>query len=748
MKKLFTIALFYVPLFLFGQNNSLQKMEAKDSLRNDFLIYAPTTIDFFDVKIATVSKKEENLSDAPATAYVVTAEQIKNRGYVNLEEVLNDIPEIEIQRKSNTGSNNVISIRGIAGNEKFIILQDGIRINSIVGLPHAINYNFPVGHAKQIEIILGPASALYGVDAFTGIINIITHHPKEGNELNISTSAGQYQTTNNAINWGYAKKDISVNINANQYYSQDPDLAKYYPNEYAWYNNEYKNNGSMKGFGNTFKVPIKSFSTPHLANAINANLEYTNFQIGLNFNTETHSSSLGYKPENTLYWEDAKYKVALGTYFARYKIESKNKKLRVTSTISYSTSSISPESKYLNCYTDYKDGFKYDFSDGHKIEQQFNYDFNSKLNFTSGATFEKFNSIARTGDLPFQINPNYSLASQNIYYIGTNVKDKNNKDLSIPQDFHEINYHNYGAYLQLKYEYNHILKITAGTRFDYNSRYNPTVNPRIGLTIKPTDVFTLKLLYGHAYLAPSPHKAFSHWGNFTQVKDSLGNVTGFKSSFFHLTNSKLQPEKNQSIELNTDYVIRENFKISGDVYYNQLNDLIQNAIFFNETFKGVLVNAVERPVNKGKSNTYGGSVKLNWQLQVYLLKLNINTSYAYSNGDIDMKPLPYSAQHTLKSQIELVAKKYCISINQNFRSASKHKDYNVNRFESKAFNLFNLYAKYNFLMREKVNSSVFLKINNVLNTKYYNIIYDSISPGMPFTPQDPMRILAGINFEL
>ena len=68
---------------------------------------------FFNIDVITVSKKEQKSSDAPAMIYVVTENNIKNRGYRNLQDLLEDIPEIEIQKKSTSEFSNYFTFRGI-----------------------------------------------------------------------------------------------------------------------------------------------------------------------------------------------------------------------------------------------------------------------------------------------------------------------------------------------------------------------------------------------------------------------------------------------------------------------------------------------------------------------------------------------------------------------------------------------------------------------------------------------------------
>ncbi len=104
--------------------------------------------DLLNIKVISASKMVEKSSDAPATIHLITEDQIKTRGYTNLEEVLEDIPEIEIQKKASVEYSNYFTLRGIDGSEKFIVMMDGMRINSPTGTPLAIVNNYPVTNAR------------------------------------------------------------------------------------------------------------------------------------------------------------------------------------------------------------------------------------------------------------------------------------------------------------------------------------------------------------------------------------------------------------------------------------------------------------------------------------------------------------------------------------------------------------------------------------------------------------------------
>ena len=239
--------------------------------------------ELMNVKVVSASRILEKSSDAPATIYLITDHQIKNRGYTNLEQVLEDIPGIEVQKKASVEYSNYFTIRGIDGSEKFIVMMDGMRINSPTGTPLAIVYNYPVFNAKQIEIILGPASALYGVDAFTGVINIITKNGVEGKGVRISSSYGMYNTTNNSFSAGIGNEEISFILSGNFYYSDEPYFPEIYKDEYRWYNEHYKTDGEMQlspWDNNIINLPIQKYETPTTSYAVHAKLNIKDFEVG------------------------------------------------------------------------------------------------------------------------------------------------------------------------------------------------------------------------------------------------------------------------------------------------------------------------------------------------------------------------------------------------------------------------------------------------------------------------------------
>ena len=128
-------------------------------------------------EISLASGKTQSVEDAPGIVSVVSAETIRRMGARTLQDVLETVPGFEVWT-DNLGQNRII-VRGLParGGENVLILFNGHRLNeAITGGATAINLDIPVDNLERIEIIRGPGSALFGTNAFAGVINLIPYH--------------------------------------------------------------------------------------------------------------------------------------------------------------------------------------------------------------------------------------------------------------------------------------------------------------------------------------------------------------------------------------------------------------------------------------------------------------------------------------------------------------------------------------------------------------------------------------------
>lgn len=154
---------------------------------------------------SSVSKKMENIDMAPATIQIITAKDIQDRGYTDIESVFNDLPGFDITRNFGI-SYSVLYQRGYrapALTERTMIMIDGIEDNDLWTNAAFITKQYPISSVKRIEVIYGPASTIYGANAFCGVINIVT---KDEDDI-FSNSTGRADKPKNAainLQTGYA----------------------------------------------------------------------------------------------------------------------------------------------------------------------------------------------------------------------------------------------------------------------------------------------------------------------------------------------------------------------------------------------------------------------------------------------------------------------------------------------------------------------------------------------------------------
>jgi iron complex outermembrane receptor protein len=709
--------------------------------------------ELLNLEVISASRISEKSSDAPATIHLITDNQIKTRGYVNLEEVLSDIPGIEFQRKASVEYSNYVTVRGIDGSEKFIIMMDGMRINSPTGTPLAIVYNYPVAHVKQIEIVMGPASALYGVDAFTGVINIITKKGTEANGVVVNGSYGNFQTTNNSFMAGAGNEDISFVLTGNYYYSAEPYFPDIYKDEYSWYNEHYSTDGEMLTSPwdpTVVNLPIQEYATPTTSYAVHAKLNVKDFEVGYFRNFESHSSSISTLPEYTVYSKESSFKFMVESFYSSYNYESKSKKWRLLTTLSHCRDEINPSTQYVNTYTSYYPGYKYAFNRSLKIEEQFTYLISEESSLIAGISYEDITALPKTGDMPFAFDRNLAADFQDIYYLGTNIYDQNGKDLTISQDFYYLQYQNLGTFLQWRTRLAEKLNLTLGGRLDFNTRYKTTLNPRAGLVYTPSEKLKIKVMYGKAYLSPSPYRQYQHYGSFRPSMDPVsGGISGLQSDFWRLPGEDLESQKITTYETGLSYIVNSNLILTLNGFVNDVKDILSSESFTGQTFKGIPVSIIERPVNKGTASTYGGTARIDYKKNWSALTLNSFLAYTFVDGEIDGRQIPFTAQNTVKAIVDLNFRRISASIGYLYRSESFHRslrDASGKLLSSDPYGVFNLSGRYVILDREGFATECFVKITNLLNTRYYNVPVGG-AESIQMAPQDPIRFLLGIQLQ-
>jgi len=584
--------------------------------------------------ITTASRYQEKISDTPASVILITERQIKQRRYQNLLDVLKDLPSVDVQEKRHQVEDNLITFRGHLHSNKFLILQDGVRIDSPTGESLPIADNFPLYAAKQIEILYGPAAAVYGTEAFSGVINIITHNPEEINGVKVAGKVGSYDQYSGQLFAGKRFNDeFAIAVGGHFQRADYADLAKQYPNSYA--NTDALTLGKKVYRAAAQREPFTAEQESHSV-FVKMNLG-KNLTLGYQRGYLDMPSTTGEIPSKTIYDPNSRWISETNRVYGKYNLQLSDD-LSTNSLIYYSTYEIAPNSKFKNNYVDYIDSYIYAFGDKLALEQQFQYKFNDTHKLTGGALYEKFSSIPKTTDLPQPYNEDKNPNQQTLYHIGTNN--------TLPIEISQLNYYNAAGYLQLQSAWTHQFSTTLGLRYDYGSRYGSTFNPRVGLVYQPIRSTFFKLLYGEAFRAPTPMDTSEVFGIFSGKQNTQGQYT---SSFFHAPNQGLQPEKSRTVEFEINHSINKDFNVSLSGYYTQLKNLIVAAPDKTpiQFVPGGFIASTESNQNLGGSHIYGFELSSNY---VYKLSNEVNLNfwgnYSYIHGEDSRKDSALKTQST------------------------------------------------------------------------------------------------------
>ena len=566
--------------------------------------------------ITTASSQAESLAEVPVPTTLITAEMIKTSGARNLQEVLAAyVPGMNL---IDCNDDVNIAMRGIYSNtqEKILIMLNGHRLNSYATNTAAPDFSISLEKVKQIEVLRGPASSLYGGVALTGVVNIITKQGAEVDGLQAKVSAGNY---------GQVKVDA---IFGKRYF--DIDLL-------VW-GSGYRNSGER--YGDEFVRLGRIGNHPNYDFGLQ--LGWKGFQRYLSYN--------GLKPSfsNTSHHADLSYSHLLGNLNLRYALTYD--KSDYTRYQAISDSQI-PDLAYtldLNVYQDsllqkyggisrYMNGQEHNY--GFQVKGNYAYDMGNghKGNISFGAEYGHF----RSDDFRYQIDYDFGKTTMdNPVILQVGQGSENNADV----------------YLQLKHQWRSVI-LNAGLRYDYKSRFDDSkvneLSPRIALILLQPK-WNLKLSYSKSFVdAPYIYRK----ANIISVMMIVDNPNPKYVE-------SISPERVHSFQLTfggNNWIKGLNFEING--FYNRANDLIMTHLLEyknaskNETCGVELMASYKQPkftadfnltwTNTFKSNlmglNMGDLVKEAYNTNI---DANNNTPAFMSNLVLGWQVLPQLKLHT------------------------------------------------------------------------------------------------------
>jgi len=146
-----------------------------------------------DTIVVTASRLPIDIASAGSAVSVITRATIERSQAVSVADLLRDVPGIAVSRSGGWGAQTQLRVRGAEANHVLVII-DGVEAND-----PAIGDEFQFEHLlaadiERIEVVRGPQSALWGSDAVSGVINIITRRPDTPREFATTLEAGGFDT--------------------------------------------------------------------------------------------------------------------------------------------------------------------------------------------------------------------------------------------------------------------------------------------------------------------------------------------------------------------------------------------------------------------------------------------------------------------------------------------------------------------------------------------------------------------------
>jgi len=724
-------------------------------------------------KVISASRSNQNVNDLPIAIQVITREEIERNGYVTLVDVLKHIGGIRTSKPGTGIDGETFLMRGLVGNYYTKILINSIPIQPSVSGNMAIAEQLPIIQAERIEIIFGPASAIYGGDAMAGVINIITRSTDNNPFAQATITTGEYgYRCGSFIAGGKAGKNSDVvkyTIYSN--FSERQDLnVRYDAENYSNFKSlqlspadkefAIQNPVAFLGVlqdnypyykGDAFNPMLGSM--PQRSHLIGGQMEYRGFQGSyLEMSRQNFYSTgitpilFGYNNPDTFYG-DRQRRVTL-SYNGNWG------KWSITSNLSYNHYRLNPQSSRASTYRGFNGrSYKYAASNDAFAEQLFRYTTTKKWEWTLGASYQYSSTLPETNDLETPFNPNdykafrkFTLAPHPLYgNFGYN----------------QTNFSNVGLFLQGIYVKNRWSFIYGG-RQDYNSLIQGRGRVRLALQYKVNEKLSLRSSGGGAFKIPAPNLIYSS----TALPSGIPNKP---INYQQVPNTNLKPEELDSREFGMRYQINRNTSLEIVGYMQNSKQRLNNFILPVDTLKYPLAS-IQNPSSPipfarvYKNDSASRSRLLSLQIlfkQRDIFKfwhMNLDANITLSSGD---EILPnglgsingYRAVPFFMGQVNVDCtphKNWYVRL-ESVMSSKWHRRYIAIASEyGSAYNIVKGYATLDMVARYKWSKNVYtcLKILNVFNTQYGGIDATGLDIDLRYNPQLGRNIQLGVNFNL
>ncbi|MES2138273.1 MAG: TonB-dependent receptor [Bacteroidota bacterium] len=668
-------------LFMYMLNSSTVVM-SQDTLKLENLLDL-SLAELMELNIISTSKIQEKLTESPASIYIITKQEIKLRGYLDLKDVLRDIPSFDYISNGGVGNITEFIVRGVnEGTSNVLVFRDGIKISNPGNITLPFGNQMPLHNVERIEVIVGPSSVIYGQDTYSGLINIITDH-KTQNELQLG--GGSYETFSPSGFVNFKLKKGYIFLSGRSFISKGYDLYKLYPEIYKddidslkvkipnWQDkfdeNDMGTNAFKRDYNFHVEMNLKKITVGVIHSRINeAKTGFTPKRYLTNHNTSIDIKSTQFY---SIHNDTLSPRLFLKTKFLINNHQTGNDYKNTYAIPQYNGDTLEPAGvvKYF-----------YYINTSSSLEEQFVYTPTSKILLNTGAIAEYISSTP----------------------LSENYFEPKNTD----EELAVYRFTNFGAFLQGTYSFNARNKLIVGGRLDKNSSYGFVPTYRAALVLSPISKINFKLLYGKAYREPTVRQLYGV--NIIDISVDIGNPA-------------LKPETINTYELVFNYEKSRNLNLVTNLYYNHSPDIIQQKMIgIDDIGRKIMQNQ-----NINSLKTYGTEMSMKYNI---IKSLTAELWYCYLNGqytvydDMNNSYVSKEISQISRNKINLgltyiLMKKMGFYLNTHWVDKISTTTGNSEFFGEPMKGYTNLDLNISYLGQKL---EVGFMINNLLNQKYYH----------------------------
>jgi outer membrane receptor for ferrienterochelin and colicin len=763
---------------VFSQTDTSYSGIDKNVLQAEDLIFS---IDSSRLKIISAGRISKNLDELPLTVYVVSHEEILRNQYTSLIDVLNSLPGITTSQPGTGELGESFQIWGLTGNLYTKILINGLPVKPSVVTGMPIGSQLPIRQADRIEVIYGTSSSVYGADAVSGVINIITKEADKGTFVRGDISLGEdgYNYMNFFLGGKGGKNNNILQYNFYGGKAEYNDMDIKYADEEV-YNplNYYQQQGMTFDLGGTSYEPLEITESVLRENNIDPDefksqyygkyyegsvtrpvmeamaseahmmgLQMKFRGIGLSYDNmyrRTHSS-LGlspvfYKynnPQN--YWGEAIQRFTL-SYTRDFNRFSSSTQLN---NLVYQMDHNSSQGLTFLNNTDKV--YRYSASTDLSLEQVFSASLIKNLELVVGLSWQQSTNLPVTNYLwaPFD-KRDYKALSERVIIRDTILGSFG---------MNPVNFSNISEFFQFYY----ILKkfrFLGGIRYDINTLYGNRLSPQLGILFKTGKKFSFHLSAGSAYKAPPS----------SIVYQSLAySLDADRIEYLIVPDRELKPEKFSTLELGINRPVFKRGMIHQTFFYYRITDHIVPETLPMSDFN--YINAVNDSVRswvnnqQSISNVVGSQTTLMFNDLIRAVHLDAELSLSFLNRqdhlphvmEIVTNYLSLMPKHSGKLKVSLYPVKNLyvhvesLWMTKWLRLLIPFEDlYNELFKKTDGYYAVNVLTSYNI----SDNLGIFLKITNLFDEKYGSVNATILNENLVYNPQLRRSIRFGLSYKL